>query len=201
MHTKIKICGLTRLCDIEAVNAAKPDYVGFVFAQSRRRVTAEQARQLRAALHTDIIPVGVFVNETAENILSLVRGGVINCIQLHGTEDENFIREIKCETSAPIIKAVPIQKHGDAQAHENSLADYLLLDHKGGGTGNTFDWSLIGTLQKPFFLAGGLNPQNIAAAIQTLNPFAADVSTGVETSPGIKNAEKIKIFMENSKRS
>jgi len=195
MRPKIKICGLTRHCDIEAVNAAKPDYIGFVFAESRRKVTPQQARELRSVLHRNIIPVGVFVDETIENILALVRGGVIDVIQLHGAEDEKFIEALKSETSTPIIKAVSIQKKGDAQKWKDSAADYLLLDHKGGGTGETFDWDLIGEIKKPFFLAGGLNLENVAEAIKKNLPYAVDTSSGVEISPGIKCPEKIKDFV------
>jgi phosphoribosylanthranilate isomerase len=199
MRTKIKICGITRLADIETINAVNPDYVGFVFAESRRKVTAEQARELRGALRCGISPVGVFVNETVENILSLVRGGVIDGIQLHGAEDEAFILRLRSETAAPIIKAVSVQKYGDAQAWETSAADFLLLDHKGGGTGEAFDWNLIGEVKKPFFLAGGLSPQNVADAIKKTSPFAVDVSTGVELSHGVKCAEKIRKFVAGVK--
>jgi phosphoribosylanthranilate isomerase len=195
MKTKIKICGLTRIEDIEAVNVAKPDYVGFVFAESRRKVSPAQANVLRGALRPEIIPVGVFVNETIENILLLVRENIIQAVQLHGAEDGNYIKELKSKTNIPIIKAVSVQKEGDAQAWENCAADFLLLDHKSGGTGETFNWNLIGKVTKPFFLAGGLSSENIADAIQMVKPFAVDTSSGVETSPGIKCAEKIRDFI------
>jgi len=234
MNTKIKICGLTRAEDIAAVNKFLPDYIGFVFAESRRRVTFEQARELRAALCEKIIPVGVFVNESHENILRAVNEKIIDAIQLHGDEDENFILYLKEKTSAPIIKAVSVREKGDAQAWENSAADFLLLDHKGGGTGEAFDWEKIGArragrasnfeepaqqetqhhenefssavkkqhhenkispLKKNFFLAGGLNSQNICDAIKKISPFAVDTSSGVEISPGIKCAEKIQKFI------
>ena len=187
---KIKICGLTRLCDIEAVNIAKPEYIGFVFAESKRKVTPEQAAKLRAKLLPDIIPVGVFVNETPENILTLVRSGIIDAIQLHGGETEIFIRKIKALTNKPVIKAVSVLKSGDAQKQIDTQADYLLLDNKGGGTGQTFNWDLIGEVKKPFFLAGGLNIENINSAIIKTNPFAVDISSGVEID-GLKNSEKI----------
>lgn len=210
---KIKICGLTRIEDIKAVNAgmherrqkyprvfaAIPDFVGFVFAESPRRVTPGQAKELRAALHPKITPVGVFVNEPRENILALVRAKIIAAIQLHGAEDENFIATLKRFTEAPIIKAVSVKNAGDAQAWENSAADYLLLDNKTGGTGEAFDWNLIGELKKPFFLAGGLNPDNVAEAVQRVKPFAVDASSGVEISPGVKCEEKIRQFMKGAK--
>ncbi|MCL2199631.1 MAG: phosphoribosylanthranilate isomerase [Defluviitaleaceae bacterium] len=197
MQTKAKICGLTRLTDIEVVNAAKPDYVGFVFAESRRKVTPSQARELKNALHKTILAVGVFVNEPQENILALVNDGIIDIIQLHGTEDESYILALRAKTAAPIIKAIPIQKAGDAQAWQNTAADYLLLDHKGGGTGETFDWGLIGALAKPFFLAGGLSPENIALAISQTKPFAVDVSSGVEDENGQKCRDKIYSFINS----
>jgi phosphoribosylanthranilate isomerase len=196
MQTKIKICGLTRPEDIAAVNEARPDYIGFVFAESRRKVTPQQARELRAALNENIIPVGVFVNECMENILEILHSGAISAIQLHGDEDENFIKTLRSQTAAPIITAVSVQSQGDAPAWESSAADYLLLDHKGGGTGEVFDWDLIGEIKKPFFLAGGLTPKNVAAAIKKTAPYAVDVSSGVEISPGVKCPEKIKKFCE-----
>ncbi|MCL2049691.1 MAG: phosphoribosylanthranilate isomerase [Defluviitaleaceae bacterium] len=189
---KIKICGLTRNADIQAVNAARPDYIGFVFVQqSKRYVTMEQAKQLRAALCDEIVPVGVFVNEPIENVLQAVRRGIISVVQLHGGEDEDYIRALKAETAVPIIKAVSVRQRGDAQRHESTAADYLLLDHKNGGTGEAFDWNNIGGLEKPFFLAGGLNTQNISEAIKQVQPFAVDLSSGAEVD-GKKCPERIK---------
>jgi phosphoribosylanthranilate isomerase len=186
--SKIKICGLTRTEDITAVNEALPDYIGFVFAPSRRRVTPEQALELRKALHPGIIPVGVFVDEPLDSILALE--GVIDVIQLHGSEDEEYIKSLKGRCNCPVIKAVSIEKAGDAQRWQKSCADYLLLDRKGGGTGLTFDWSLIGEAGKPYFLAGGLNLSNIADAVDTLSPFCIDISSGAETG-GLKDAAKV----------
>ncbi|MCL2387891.1 MAG: phosphoribosylanthranilate isomerase [Defluviitaleaceae bacterium] len=202
----IKICGLSRLCDINAVNDAKPDYVGFVFAESRRKVTPQQAQELRSALRKDITAVGVFVNETIENILQLLRDDIIEAIQLHGAEDEQFIKTLKAAIiatgkPAPIIKAVSVQKEGDAQKWQSSTADYLLLDHKSGGTGESFDWNLIGTVTKPFFLAGGLTPQNVTTAIKTITPYAVDTSSGVEISSGIKCPSKITHFIAEAKKA
>lgn len=192
--TKIKICGLSRLCDIETVNSEKPEYIGFVFAPSRRRVTPEQAFQLRKTLNPEIIPVGVFVNETAENIISLAHNGVIDVIQLHGSEDEGYIASLKKLTDKPIIKAVSVEKEGDAQKWANSAADFLLLDNKSGGTGTSFDWKLIGNISKPFFLAGGLDADNAVQAIKITKPFAVDVSSGVEAE-GFKDLKKISEFI------
>jgi phosphoribosylanthranilate isomerase len=195
---KIKICGLTRTEDIVAINGLEilPDYIGFVFAESRRKITPEQARELRRILRREICTVGVFVNETKENILVFVRDGTIDLVQLHGAVDEDFITALKAETTVPIIKAVSVQKAGDAQSWNNSAADFLLLDHKGGGTGEAFDWGLIGKLQKPFFLAGGLSPENVTGAVTQTSPFAVDVSSGVEVSYGVKCAGKINEFVK-----
>ena len=192
--TKVKICGLTRLCDIDAVNIEKPDYIGFVFANSRRRVTPAQAMELRSKLANEIIPVGVFVDEAMENILPLVQDGVIEMIQLHGTENEEYIMKLKEMTTAPLIKAISVQQAGDVQKWARTAASYLLLDSKGGGTGRAFDWGLIGETSKPCFLAGGLNVNNIADAIKQTKPFAVDVSSGVETD-GFKDPEKINEFI------
>ena len=191
---KIKICGLTRLRDIEAVNAEKPDYIGFVFADSRRKVTPKQAMELRGKLSHGIIPVGVFVDESIEHILSLIQGDVIDAVQLHGTENEDYIKRLKQLTAKPIIKAISVQKAGDVQNWALTAADYLLLDNKAGGSGQTFDWGLIGRTNKPYFLAGGLDVDNITTAISQTSPYAVDISSGVETD-GLKDPDKIKNFI------
>ena len=191
---KVKICGLTRQCDIDVVNVEKPDYVGFVFAHSRRRVTPAKAIELRSKLANGITPVGVFVDEMIENILPLVQNDVIKMVQLHGLENEEYIVKLKELTTVPIIKAVSVQCVGDVQKWESTAADYLLLDNKGGGTGQAFDWSLIGKVTKPYFLAGGLDISNIENAIKQTTAFAVDVSSGVETN-GFKDSEKIKEFI------
>jgi len=194
LYPKIKICGLTRPCDIDAVNSAKPDYIGFVFAESRLKLSAFQAEELRKHLSRDIIPVGVFVNEPMDNIISLVQSGIIDIVQLHGDETEQYIEKVKSITNKPVIKAVAVNKTGDVQKWENSCADYLLFDSKGGGTGRIFDWDLIGETQREYFLAGGLNAENIDSAIKRTNPFAVDMSSGVETN-GFKDEEKIKAIV------
>ena len=191
---KVKICGLSRLCDIEAVNGEKPEYVGFVFAESRRKVTPRQAFDLRKKLYPDITPVGVFVNEEPENIFSLVKCGIVDIIQLHGSENDEYIRKLKTLTNKPIIKAVAVLKEGDAQKQAETPADYLLLDGKGGGKGQRFDWNLIGKTDRPFFLAGGLCPENVGMALEKVKPFAVDISSGVETD-GFKDHAKIREFI------
>lgn len=194
---KVKICGLSRIEDIEIVNLVKPDYIGFVFAESRRKVTPQHALELRKLLHPDIIPVGVFVNEQIETIMTIVKSGAIDIIQLHGSEDEHYIQKLKLQMNRPVIKAVSVQNKGDVQKWQGTIADYLLLDHKGGGTGESFDWDLIGEVKKPFFLAGGLHTQNVGKAIKQTTPFAVDVSSGVETD-GAKDAKKIVEFIRRS---
>ena len=191
---KVKICGLTRLCDIDTVNSAMPDYIGFVFAQSRRNVSTRQAAELRERLAQEIIPVGVFVDEDIRHVILTARGGIIDAIQLHGLENEDYIKRLKEMTDKPVIKAVSVEKTGDVQKWAHTSADYLLLDSRGGGTGQAFDWSLIDKVTKPYFLAGGLDVNNIANAISQTTPFAVDVSSGVETD-GLKDPEKIKEFI------
>jgi phosphoribosylanthranilate isomerase len=197
--TKIKICGLTRHCDIDAVNIHKPEYVGFVFApQSRRFISPEHALNLRRRLDSTIIPVGVFVNERVENIMHIINSGIIDVIQLHGDEDENYIRHLKTLTDNAIIKAVPAQNF--LHRHSNTLADYLLFDNPTPGSGQQFDWNLIPSTPTPYFLAGGLNPDNIAEAIKKCLPFAIDTSSGVETN-GLKDATKIEALIKTARNT
>ena len=191
---KVKICGLSRPCDIDAVNAEKPEYVGFVFAESHRKVTPQLAFDLRKMLDSGIIPVGVFVNEDPEYIVSLARQGIIGVIQLHGSENEEYICGLKALTDKPVIKAVAVLNDGDAQKWAKTSADYLLLDGKAGGGGQSFDWDLIGKVEKPFFLAGGLCRENIGSALEKVKPFAVDASSGVETY-GLKDPAKIREFI------
>ena len=130
------------------------------------------------------------MNEVIENIISLTRSDIISAIQLHGDENEAYIEKMKALTDKPVIKAISVTKAGDVQKWVDTCADYLLLDNKTGGTGQSFDWDLIGEVNKPFFLAGGLNISHIETAISKVNPFAADISSGVETD-GLKDKEKI----------
>ncbi|PAV38591.1 N-(5'-phosphoribosyl)anthranilate isomerase [Megasphaera sp. ASD88] len=190
---KIKLCGLTRRCDIEWANELLPDYVGFVFAGSRRRVTDGQAAQLRKILREDIPAVGVFVDEPIDHVAALVRQGVIQMVQLHGTEDEGFIRELRRAVSVPVIQAFSVRSPEDIQDAGKSSADFILLDHGAGGTGQAFDWSLAAALDRPYFLAGGLHPGNAAVAAE-LRPYAVDVSSGIETE-GVKDRQKMIEFV------
>ena len=195
--TKLKICGLTRQQDIDIVNSALPDYIGFVFADSRRRVTPEQAASLRARLDPRIRTVGVFVNADINGITALVRDGVIDLAQLHGDEDAAYINKLCSETGCPVIKAVRVQSPAQVLAAEALPCDYLLLDafkkDACGGTGTAFDYGLIPKLQKPFFLAGGLNAGNVKKALE-MQPYCLDISSGVETD-GVKDERKIREIM------
>ena len=181
--TKIKICGLRRREDILAVNEAKPDYCGFIieFPSSFRSVTADEVRELVKELDPEIRPVGVFVNAPMELVRTLLDDGTLALVQLHGQEDESYIRELKTYTDKLIIKAFSIKTAEDIEKALQSPADYILLDQGGGGTGKTFDWSLIPEIQRPFFLAGGIGASNLGQAIREIHPYAVDLSSSVET--------------------
>ena len=190
--TKIKICGLKCPEDIAYVNEAKPDYCGFIieFPKSSRNVTGDQVRTLTANLHPDIIPVGVFVNASPERVEELLLDGTIQIAQLHGQEDEDYIRRIQRNTRHQVIKAFSVKTTQDIELALQSPADYILLDQGSGGTGKTFDWSLIPEITRPFFLAGGLGPDNLEQAVRTIRPYAVDLSSSVETD-GVKDRSKI----------
>jgi len=187
---KIKICGLFRDCDIDYVNEAKPDFIGFVFAKSRRQVSTGWAKAMRPRLSPEITPVGVFVNEPLGRVAELLNESIIEMAQLHGAETEQYIEDLKTLTNKPIIKAVRVISQQDIEGARHTMADFLLLDNGAGGTGETFDWSLVRQVNKPFFLAGGLQVENITQAIVATNPYAADLSSGVETG-GLKDRAKI----------
>ena len=193
---KIKICGLSRIQDIEAVNLSSPDYIGFVFAKSKRQVKKEQAKELKQKLNSDIKVVGVFVNEKIDQIVSLIKEGIIDMIQLHGTEDDNYIIELKKYVSCPIIKAIKVKGQDDFN-DITMLADFYLLDGVTPGSGKTFDWKLIQKLDKPFFLAGGINLTNIDEAMK-IDCFGIDISSGVETD-GKKDPLKIETIVRRVK--
>ena len=194
---KIKICGLKRLDDIEIVNKYKPDYIGFVFADSKRKVSSDLAFKMKKNLDSSIKSVGVFVDEDIDVIIKLYDEGIIDIAQLHGLENEEYIKKLKQKSNyqLEIINAIEMSDEKDLKEYDNSLADYLLLD-SGKGSGKTFDWRLIRKdLKKEFFLAGGLNSKNISKAIEEFNPYAVDLSSGVETD-GYKDELKIKEVME-----
>ena len=192
--TRIKLCGLSRPCDIEAANALAVDYIGFVFApKSRRYVPPQQAAELRKLLAPGIQAVGVFVKESPETVAGLLNSGVIDLAQLHGGENEDYIKQLRALTDKPILQAFRIGSAEDVAQAERSTADHILLD-SGAGTGTVFDWGLLRNMKRPYFLAGGLGPDNIASAVKALHPYAVDVSSGIE-SDGHKDRDKMAAFV------
>ena len=197
--TKIKLCGLSRRCDIDAANALMPDYVGFVFAEgSKRRVTPAQAQALKNALSPRILAVGVFVGEAPATVAALLGGGIIDAAQLHGGEDAAYIRALRRMTDRPIWQAFRVRTRADVEQAGRSEADCILLD-AGAGTGTAFDWGLLDRVERPYFLAGGLDTENVAGAIRLLRPFGVDVSSGIESGGG-KDAEKMAAFVAAVRR-
>lgn len=188
--SKIKICGLKRQQDIEYVNTLKPDFIGFILASGfGRSITKETAKALKSRLDKGIKAVGVFVNDDAEVINSFVADGIIDMVQLHGSESADFCKAI----NAPVIKVFKPEVFDKISEYE-PFADYFLFD-SGTGTGRIFDWCSIPKTEKPFFLAGGLSADNLEKAINIVKPFAVDLSSSVETD-GFKDFEKIKKVME-----
>jgi len=210
---KVKMCGISQIETIPAVVEAKPDYMGLVFAPSKRQVTVAQAKTLVEELHKGyakkyssdteqdkddtIKTVGVFVNETVDNLVTIANEANLDAVQLHGDEDEAFIQSLKERTNVEVWKAVQIQSAADAEAWIDSSADMLLFDayHKDerGGTGEVFDWSCLDAFERPFMLAGGIDSTNVARAIRTVRPYGIDISSGIETN-GVKDDVKITAF-------
>lgn len=192
--TKIKFCGLSRICDIEAANEILPDYIGFVFAKkSRRYVSPETAERLRAQLRPEIRTVGVFVNESPVYIADLRNRGVMDIVQLHGNETDADIAALRQLCGALVIRAFRVRDMSDAARALESSADAVLLDAAVPGAGQVFDWQLIRGFARPYFLAGGLCPENAAEAVSRLHPDVLDVSSGIETD-GYKDPEKMRRF-------
>ncbi len=192
--TKIKLCGLSRIEDIQTANKLKPDYVGFVFAErSKRRVSPLKATELKSKLDPEVKAVGVFLDDNLDLVAAMLNLGIVDLVQLHGNEDEAYIEKVRSITNKPIIKAFIINSIDDVKAAESSTADYILLDG-GKGSGKAFDWTLLKDIKRPYFLAGGLNPDNAADAVKKLKPYSVDVSTGIETD-GLKDAEKMAAFV------
>lgn len=192
--TSIKLCGLMRAEDIEAVNILKPEYIGFVFAEkSKRCVTPEKAAELKRLLNPEVKAVGVFVDEDIDNVSKLIKNGTIDIAQLHGSEDNSYIEKLKKRINTPVIKAFQIKSGEDIAEAQNSAADYVLLD-SGKGSGQIFNWELIKSINRPYFLAGGLDTENIQSAIRSNRPFAVDVSSGIETD-GKKDLDKMSAFV------
>ena len=210
---KVKMCGISKVETIPAVVEAKPDYMGLVFAPSKRQVTVDQAKILVEELHRGyakkygsdtehdkndtIKTVGVFVNETVDNLVTIANEANLDAVQLHGDEDETFIQSLKERTSVEVWKAIQIRTTADTEKWIDSSADMLLFDayHKDerGGTGEVFDWSSLDAFERPFMLAGGIDSTNVARAIRTVRPYGIDISSGIETN-GVKDDEKITAF-------
>ena len=210
---KVKMCGISKVETIPAIVDAKPDYMGLVFAPSKRQVTVDQAKILVEELHRGyakkygsdtehdkngtIKTVGVFVNETVENLVTIANEANLDAVQLHGDEDEAFIQSLKERTNVEVWKAVQIRSAADVEKWIDSSADMLLFDayHKDerGGTGEVFDWSSLDAFERPFMLAGGIDSTNVARAIRTVRPYGIDISSGIETN-GVKDDEKITAF-------
>lgn len=207
--TKIKICGLRRQEDVDYVNQWQPDYIGFILADGfRRQILPEQAAELADHLDSQIQRVGVFVNQPVEFVSGLLDRGIIQLAQLHGDENEEYIQSLReiCEKRgcpSCIIQAVRVRKPEDILGAQESSADFLLLDawseKSVGGNGETFDWSLIQGLNRPFFLAGGLGADNVAEAIRCVHPYGVDASSSLETE-GYKDPDKIREFMEAARK-
>ena len=192
--TEIKICGLTRLEDVIAVNRFGADYAGFVFyKKSKRYVDSYKAGELIELLRSDIKSVGVFLDEPLDSVISAARISGVEMIQLHGHESEEYVEYVKRTLERPVIKAFKADEEGALERALNTSADYILID-SGAGTGKKFDWSILKDFGRDYFLAGGLDPESVGEAISTLEPFAVDVSSGVETD-GVKDAEKIEKFI------
>ena len=210
---KVKMCGISKVETIPAVVEAKPDYMGLVFAPSKRQVTVDQAKTLVEELHRGyaqkygsdtehdkndtIKTVGVFVNETVDNLVTIANEANLDAVQLHGDEDETFIQSLKERTNVEVWKAIQIRTAADTEKWIDSSADMLLFDayHKDerGGTGEVFDWSSLDAFERPFMLAGGIDSTNVARAIRTVRPYGIDTSSGIETN-GMKDDEKITAF-------
>lgn len=193
MSVKIKLCGMFRDCDIDFVNEAKPDYIGFIvmFPKSRRNIDLQTALRLKARLSHDIKSVAVSVNAPPAALAEFAKLGAADLLQLHGTENADYIAELRRLTDVPLIKAIQVTSADDIENANALNADFLLLD-SGTGSGKTFDHSLIdrAKISKPFFLAGGLTPENVRAAALEIKPYGVDMSSGIETDK-VKDREKI----------
>ena len=191
--TKVKICGLSTKEAVKTAVSAGADYIGFVFAPSKRQVTVEQATDLAKFIPSHIQKVGVFVSPSRAELLEAIEKVGLDLVQVHGQVVDKLFKNLPCGS----IQAVQVDGDGHVP---NSQADYLLFDAPVAGSGQTFDWGQLDTteLSQPFFIAGGLNEDNVARAIQHFSPFAVDVSSGVETD-GQKDHEKIRRFIERVK--
>lgn len=198
---KIKICGLTRSRDIQIVNELLPDYIGFVFASSKRQVTPQQASKLKKLLRPEVKAVGVFVNAPIEQVVELVKSRTIDIVQLHGDEDASYCQSLRQKIMVPIIKVIRLRNEASLENMDAFDCDYFLFDTyvtgQYGGSGRQIDVSILKGREftKPYFIAGGLNLQNVKAVLAEVTPFAVDVSGGVETD-GVKDKKKIADFIK-----
>ena len=191
--TKIKFCGMRTLEAAAVANEIMPDYAGFVLApQFWRYVSREKLIPISKSLRPEIQKVGVFVDNPFDEVAELLDSGLIDLAQLHGNEDGGYIRRLQDTCGKPIIKAFKIETADDVKRAQDSPADFVLLD-SGTGTGRSFDWSLIESFGREFFLAGGLDPENVREAIERCRPYAVDVSSGIETDR-VKDPEKMRDF-------
>ncbi|MDR0943005.1 MAG: phosphoribosylanthranilate isomerase [Ruminococcus sp.] len=188
---KIKICGIKNEADAKAVNACKPDYCGFIFAPSKRRISIQEAEKLRRLIDDNIKAVGVFTDTSPIDIAKLYGQGIIQLAQLHGGQNNGFLTELKLLCNIPIIQA--IRDKSEDMPHKN--ADFLLYDGAKAGSGIAFDWNTIPDTSKPFFLAGGINITNIDEA-KRQNPYCIDIASGAEDDRGNKDTEKMKILID-----
>jgi phosphoribosylanthranilate isomerase len=194
--SKIKICGMQRAEDISAANEALPDFVGFIFVDwERHYITEEQAKEFKKLLSPKIKAVGAFVDAPIEQVIHLMNDNIIDLAQLHGNESDDYVREVVKSTNKPVIKAIGVKSKEDIDTILKSSADYILLDTPGGCTGNSFDWSLISSIDRPYFLAGGLNTDNITEAVSRFHPYSVDLSSGAETNK-VKDPEKMKLLVQ-----
>lgn len=193
MATKIKICGLRRVEDIDFVNEAKPDYAGVILCRRFwRGIDFDQAKRLRDRLDPSIPMVGVFVNDQFSDVLIAMRQNFLSMVQLHGTESEEYIQSLQMlNKGVEIIKACHVHSPEVIPYAVNSCAEHILLD-SGAGSGKTFDWSMVKNVQRPFFLAGGLTPENIPQAIEQVRPWGIDLASGVEDQIGATVSDRIK---------
>lgn len=191
--TKVKICGLSTKEAVETAVSAGADYIGFVFAPSKRQVTLEQAADLAKTTPATVKKVGVFVSPSRAQLLETIEQVGLDLVQVHGQVADDLFENLPCDS----IQAVQVDENGHVP---NSRADYLLFDAPVAGSGRTFDWGKLDTtgLNQPFFIAGGLHEDNVVKAIQHFTPYAVDVSSGVETD-GQKDYEKIRRFIERVK--
>lgn len=199
--TMIKLCGLYRPQDIVAVNGARPDMCGFIVdvPRSHRSISTAQLRELATLVDPRITRVGVFVDAASEMIVSLAAEGVIDAVQLHGSEDAAYVRGLRAATQAGIIQAFQVRSEHDIARAQESPADMVLLD-AGQGAGEAFDWSLAAGISRPFILAGGLGPANVAEAIRTVRPWGVDMSSSLETDR-IKDPEKMRAAVAAVRRT